>query len=61
VRIYEARLADSSFYQRDLIEGIEEGGEPLHCIWKAMADFTRGDPLYPECLLDPLTARQGST
>jgi ADP-ribose pyrophosphatase YjhB (NUDIX family) len=57
VRIYEARLADSSFYQRDLIEGAEEDGEPLHCMWKSIADFDRGEPLYPEELLDLLGSR----
>ena len=54
VRIYEARLADSSFYQRDLIEGAEESGAPLHCMWKPIADFDRGEPLYPDGLLDLL-------
>jgi hypothetical protein len=54
VRIYGARLADSSFYQRDLIEGAEESGAPLHCMWTPIADFDRGEPLYPEGLLDLL-------
>ena len=59
VRVYEARLADSSLYQRDVIEGAEEDGEPLHCMWKSMADFARGDPLYPEGLLELLTTEIG--
>jgi ADP-ribose pyrophosphatase YjhB (NUDIX family) len=54
VRIYEARLSDASLSERDLIEGAEEDGAPLRCMWKAMADFERGDPLYPEGLLDLL-------
>lgn len=56
VRIYEARLADSSLSERDVIDGAEEDGAPLHCVWKSMTDFARGVPLYPEGLLDLLTS-----
>jgi 8-oxo-dGTP pyrophosphatase MutT (NUDIX family) len=59
VRVYEAGLADRSLYERDAIEGAEEDGEPLHCMWKSMADFARGDPLYPEGLLELLTTEIG--
>jgi ADP-ribose pyrophosphatase YjhB (NUDIX family) len=59
VRVYEARLADSSLYERAAIEGAEEDGEPLRCMWKPMADFERGDPLHPEGLLDLLRNEAG--
>ena len=55
VRVYEAQLVDASLYDRDVIEGAEEDGEALHCMWKAIADFERGVPLYPDGLLDVLT------
>ncbi len=54
VGIYEAGLSDASLSERDLIEGAEEDGEPLVCTWKPIADFERGDPLYPEGLLELL-------
>jgi ADP-ribose pyrophosphatase YjhB (NUDIX family) len=59
VRVYEARLADTSLYERDAIEGAEEDGEPLRCIWKPIADFERGVPLYPAGLLDLLRSGAG--
>ena len=59
VRVYEARLSDPSVYERDLIDGAEEDGEPRHCVWKPIADFIRGVPLYPEGLLDVLTRGTG--
>ena len=37
VRVYEGRLSDASFYGRELIEGVEEDGEPLRCMWKPIA------------------------
>ena len=59
VRLYEARLADLSFYEREIIEGAEEDGEPLHCMWKQIADFECGVPLYPDGLLDVLRGGTG--
>jgi len=59
VRLYEARLADPSFYEREVIKGAEEDGEPLHCMWKPIADFERGVPLYPDGLLDVLRGGTG--
>jgi len=59
VRVYEGRLSDASFYGRELIEGVEEDGEPLRCMWKPIAEFERGVPLYPEGLLDVLRTETG--
>ena len=59
VSLYEARLAEPSFYEREEIEGAEEDGQPLHCMWKPIADFERGVPLYPDGLLDLLRSQTG--
>jgi ADP-ribose pyrophosphatase YjhB (NUDIX family) len=59
VRLYEGRLTDASFYERELIDGAEENGEPLRCMWKPIADFERGVPLYPEGLLEVLMTGTG--
>ena len=59
VRLYEARLADTSLCEQDVIEGAGDYGEPLHCMWKAIADFERGAPLYPDGLLDLLRSQTG--
>jgi len=57
VRVYEGRLADSTLYGRESIVGHEEDGSALRCVWKPLADFARGDPLYPDGLLELLTRR----
>jgi ADP-ribose pyrophosphatase YjhB (NUDIX family) len=59
VRIYEGRLSDPSFHDRDVIQGREEDGSELRCTWKPVADFERGAPLYPEGLLDLLQSGTG--
>ena len=59
VSLYEARLAEPSFYEREEIEGAGEDGQPLHCMWKPIADFERGVPLYPDGLLDLLRSQTG--
>jgi len=57
VRVYEGRLADPALYERESIAGHEEDGSALRCIWKPIADFARGDALYPDGLLELLTRR----
>ena len=52
VRIYEVRFEDPQLYQRELFDCVEATGAPFTCIWKAIADFRAGAPLYPDGLLD---------
>jgi 8-oxo-dGTP pyrophosphatase MutT (NUDIX family) len=58
VRVYEAQLADRTFYERDVIKGTEENGAPLRCVWKPITDFERGESLYPDGLLALLRQRE---
>ena len=57
VRVYEGRLADEALYERETIVAREENGSRFRCVWKPIADFERGDPLYPEGLLELLRRR----
>ena len=57
VRVYEGRLADEALYERETIVAREENGSRLRCVWKPIADFERGDPLYPDGLLELLRRR----
>jgi len=54
--IYEARFADATLYERDVIEAREANGSPLRCTWKSLTDFERGEALYPNGLLALATA-----
>ena len=52
VRVYRARFADPSLYRRARFENIEANGARFSCVWKQIADFRSGAPLYPDGLLD---------
>jgi 8-oxo-dGTP pyrophosphatase MutT (NUDIX family) len=51
VRVYEARLAARSLYERDSWDFQVEDGSTCHVLWKPFADLA-GAPLYPDGLLD---------
>jgi ADP-ribose pyrophosphatase YjhB (NUDIX family) len=52
--LYEARFADASFYEREVVEA-DESGAKFEAHWVALDVFEMGDaPLYPEGLLDLL-------
>jgi 8-oxo-dGTP pyrophosphatase MutT (NUDIX family) len=52
VLMYRADFMDQKFYQRSLIDGIEDGN-PLRAIWVPLANFMGGlMPLYPNGLLE---------
>jgi len=53
--VYQGRLADATFYERETIDGVEANGEPLSCSWRRLADFGPRAPLYPDGLLELLT------
>ncbi len=50
--IYEGEFADSSLYDKELILGEEDNGDPIKAMWMPLADFRAGKyPLYPTGLL----------
>lgn len=52
VRVYTARFADPRDYERDRFDCIEANGARFTCVWKPIADFRAGVPLYPDGLLE---------
>lgn len=52
VRVYAARFADQRLYERDHFDCVEANGPRFTCIWKPIADFRAGAPLYPDGLLE---------
>jgi ADP-ribose pyrophosphatase YjhB (NUDIX family) len=52
VRVYGARFAERELYERERFDCIEVGGVPFTCVWKPIADFRVGTPLYPDGLLE---------
>ena len=53
VRVFEAKFADASLYERDSFECVEANQTLFTCIWKPLADFAQ-EPLYPSGLLELL-------
>lgn len=56
VQVYDGQFEDQSLYQRPLIKGCEDNGQPFTAFWKSLSDFeSRGaPPLYPDGLLELL-------
>ena len=54
VRVFEARLADASLYERDAWSFEIEDGSTCPVLWKRLEDF-RNDRLYPDGLLELLS------
>ena len=52
VRVYSARFADPRLYDQARFDCVEANGVQFTCIWKPIADFRGGTPLYPEGLLE---------
>jgi len=60
VLLYEATLADSSFYERETFE-VHEEEETLTAYWIPLCKFqTDGLPLYPDGLLELLTREEAT-
>jgi 8-oxo-dGTP pyrophosphatase MutT (NUDIX family) len=55
VRVYAVRFADPELYEQDHFDCVEANGIRFTCIWKPIADFRGGVPLYPDGLLELLT------
>lgn len=52
VRVYAARFADPRDYERERFDCIEANGARFTCVWKPIAYFRAGMPLYPDGLLE---------
>lgn len=52
VRVYTARFADPRLYDHFRFDCVEANGVPFTCVWKPLADFRAGTPLYPDGLLE---------
>ena len=52
VRVYSVRFADPRPYERGTFDCVEANGVRFTCIWKPIADFRAGAPLYPDGLLE---------
>ena len=54
VLVYEAQFVDKSFYEKDVIEGLETETDPplqMAVYWKTLEEIDReGYPLYPDRL-----------
>lgn len=54
IRVYEARFADGSLYERDRFDATEERSAPFVCVWRDLSSFGPDAPLYPDGLLELL-------
>lgn len=52
VRVYAVRFADERLYERVSFECVEANGVRFACVWKPIAGFRSGVPLYPDGLLE---------
>jgi 8-oxo-dGTP pyrophosphatase MutT (NUDIX family) len=56
VIVYVGRFTDSSFYERERIDAIEDDTIPFTGVWKSLTYFQQAHaPLYPDGLLELLT------
>jgi 8-oxo-dGTP pyrophosphatase MutT (NUDIX family) len=54
VLVYAAEVRDDSVYASEIMTGREDDGTPFHVVWKSLASFGPGSPLYPDGLLELL-------
>ncbi len=56
VLIYEGDFVGTSIYEKEWVQGHENGGATFKALWKAIAEFRDGKaPLYPEGILELIT------
>ncbi len=60
VFIYEGDLVDKTLYDQSIIYGREDNGQPFKALWKSLADFGDGSPLYPDGLLELLKTKDAN-
>jgi 8-oxo-dGTP pyrophosphatase MutT (NUDIX family) len=56
VLLYEGKLVDRALYEVEAIDGHDDGDVPLRAVWRPLSFFGPSTPLYPDGLLDLLTA-----
>ena len=54
VMLYDGELADPTLYERGELHAQEDDGVPFLALWKPLAEFGPGAPLYPEGLKELL-------
>ncbi len=55
VLVFDGRLAEADLYRAASIP-VDENGQSMRAVWRALAEFTPGaPPLYPDGLLELLT------
>jgi 8-oxo-dGTP pyrophosphatase MutT (NUDIX family) len=54
VRVYAVRFADIRLYKKESFDCMEANGIRFTCIWKLLAEFRGGVPLYPDGLIELL-------
>lgn len=57
VMVYDGRFADAETYLRTELPGNESDGQPFTAVWRGIADFDEGTPLYPNGLGELLRAQ----
>jgi 8-oxo-dGTP pyrophosphatase MutT (NUDIX family) len=54
VLVYDGRITDASFYEKESMMG-DELGQPFEAVWKRLDEFGDGQPpVYPDGLLELL-------
>lgn len=56
IMVYDGEFVDSALYERPVIEGAEDDGEPFRAVWVSLADCKdpAAPPVYPTGLLELL-------
>jgi 8-oxo-dGTP pyrophosphatase MutT (NUDIX family) len=60
VLVYDGALADRTLYEREVLHGAEDDGQPFRARWVPAAAGPGEPPLYPEGLASLLRAPAGS-
>jgi 8-oxo-dGTP pyrophosphatase MutT (NUDIX family) len=63
ILVYDGAFADRSLYERPVIEGAEDDGEPIRAVWVSLADCAgrAAPPIYPTGLLELLKKQNMAT
>lgn len=58
IMVYDGEFVDSALYDRPVIEGAEDDGEPFQAVWVSLSECAdpAAPPLYPTGLIDLLSA-----
>ncbi len=58
IMVYDGEFVDSALYERPVIEGEEDDGEPFRAVWVSLNECAdpAAPPLYPTGLIDLLSA-----